>query len=283
MMEFSINSLQSNDPLILKDALDKFSSQKFEQFKRTDGVFQKWTSIIPFKYEKYCKIFHPIYQSRIDYGNETWETWDRKQNKEIGSSDIEEFLKTTTLISSSFGDDEESDLINWKSLSESMSIKYGPHLSVSDFDSYFNEINLNSWPRNLERPQEGYWSSSIIKEAFSLAHKSYKNIFLWLYYDTKKVLANVTELLGEESENYSTVLKGGKVFGHLRDAMNKSFITPELMFPLDRSFCLLADYDESSTMLGGTKEFVSQFISSTKIEAIEFSEDSLSIIHSLNG
>lgn len=270
-MDRSTNPLYSNEHSELLEALLK-ASPNLTEFHKMDNYFEKWTMLIPFKYEAYCKIFHTIFKSNIDYKNETWQSTEKKNS--LPTNPIEEVLATSTLVSGSFNTEERrtSTRISWKQLSEEIGLVYGPRLTAYDFDNHFDKIGLKSWPRDIERPAEGYWTMRELVKIFNKIITRYKNIFIWTYYDTLKIIAHHKEFGIDIFVDHDNKLEKFKSYDTQKI---RNLITPDLMFDFDRSFCFYIDYDQSFTLLGASREFIDDFINSEELECVEFSENSL--------
>ena len=213
----------------------------------------RWTGnfvshLMPNRFESYAKILHLV-EGRYDNVDSPLTP---QENSILKIPDCEK-LKSLVVNMREISPEPR---ILWKTIGDSLGVPLSPEIKP---EWYRTKIEPGCWPRFLIGPADGSLSDEECVELASLLEPfiPVKECF-FRFSEIQFIATDKPLLFRGELDKISQFLADGRYqFG------------PEYWWPTDREWCVCSDYDLEYTIVGGCKELVASFLTSTVLECLE--------------
>lgn len=205
--------------------------------------------LIPKKFDAYAKILHRIdaYYENID---------NPLSEREIAILGILPCKKLRSFVES-LREEGRGQRIRWRALTELLGVPFAPEICHEWFRARMEDPGC--WPRFLRGPGDGNLDAEEISELRSiLLPFTGKQDCFFRFSEIPFVVTGKPILFCGVLAELGTFLTDG----------NYRF-TPEYWWPADRSWCLCSDYDLMFTIVGGSKNLISEVLKNATLEALE--------------
>jgi hypothetical protein len=210
--------------------------------------------LLPKSFEAYAKILHTI---EADYKNID----NPLSEREIAILKIPPCKKLGTLVES-LRKERRGPRVKWQTLAQLYFVPFAAEICLEWFNQKIDEPGC--WPRLLSGPDEGNLRAEEFSEMLSIlrAFVGVQDCF-FRFSEIAFITTNRPILYSGALDKLGTFLTEGKYQ-----------LTPEYWWSIDHTWCLCSDYDLTFSIVGGSRELVSEVLKNTTLEALEVTPNS---------
>jgi len=249
------------------DQLDGYAEFEWIQSGRralspADGPVGAGVSVehcLPAGFNRYLKLLHPIYEDLAVVDKKlTWDDVDRAETAARRHEMTAERKRIDAILRSSGAvtrqrtptDSFVGRRVYWRELAEQWGRIYHPAITDRGFVP-----SLTSWPRYLVGPEEGnleVGQRRILARTLAPLTGDQDCLFWWMtiFREEPMFTGSVVELPDAET-------------------VQKDRLSPNYVWPRDRSWCICTDYDLCFTLIGGTHQVASVLLAEPELELLE--------------
>lgn len=225
----------------------------------------------PRGFEAYVKIFHPIFEDReVEDRTVTWDDA-KRPTMFLGIDDDEEFvdeiLRDVTVTYQSTAVDE-LHRVRWSELANRYDIALHPEFGVSSFTRRFG----GSWPLYLSGPMEGNLGGESVSDLTVLTSVvELWNSGLWQFH--WGVMHHIDDesavhVRGHGDDGCGTMQMRAlpREMAMWVQQSDADRMSPEYWWPLDRSACIVSNFDLPYTFVAGPQELADRLLHTPELE-----------------
>ncbi|MGB0925129.1 MAG: hypothetical protein ACPGTS_00285 [Minisyncoccia bacterium] len=191
----------------------------------------------PLIYESYAIVLHPF-----------WINWKAKDLIESGSKLTEAQVKK-----------EDFQRLTWANFFKVFNKKYEFNTANSTSIEIQENLRKSGWPIHIWYPEEGNCETPELKFILNKLIEKYGDSEVNYFYALLKTKKWENEIVYRGN---LTDFESLKSKGDIRDS-------PTAIFPDDKSWCIVTDYDLPFTYVGGSREFIKRITNSSEFDLYE--------------
>jgi hypothetical protein len=205
--------------------------------------------LLPKSFEAYAKILHSTEASYENIDNPLAE-------REIAILKIPPCKKLRSFVES-LREEHRGSRIRWETLAHLFGVPFKSEICHEWFRVSMEKQGC--WPRFLIGPNEGKLTSKELAELLSVLRAfTGSQDYFFRFAEIPFINTDRPILFRGALDELPTFLADGKYQ-----------LTPEYLWPADRSWCVRSDYDLTFTIVAGSKELVSGVLNNATLEALE--------------